>query len=295
MMFITMLIGVVGFALIEDMRLVDAFYMTVITMSTVGYEVLGESGLSDPGKVFVVFLIIFTIGAFFYAISTLTTFIIEGEIRNLFRRYRVSKEISKLEDHIVICGLGRNGKEAAKELRNHGIPFIVLEQEQATIDSYYELYPDTFVLHGDATDEELLKKANITHAKGVITTLADDAENVFVTLTVREFNSGAQVVAKANNQSTISKLRRAGADHVILPNILGGRKMAKIITQPSLVDFVDMITGQGKFQLSLEQVDCEHENGLVGKTLKELDVRSKVGVLVLGMQDSEGSLSLIPK
>lgn len=294
LLLITIMVGVIGFIFIEGMSFLDAGYMTIITMSTVGYEVVGDGGLSPDGKVFAIFLIIFTIGTFAYFITTLTTMVIEGEIRNLLKKYQVNKGISKLREHIIICGLGRNGKEAALELVEQGEEFVIVEKDEEVIRKFLDLHPRNYVLEGDATDESILHNANITQAKGVVIALADDADNVFTTLTVRELNPYAKVVARASNERTISKLRRAGADRVILPNQLGGRKMAKIITTPDMVDFVDMITGQGKFGLKLELVDCESHPGLIDRSFSELQIKTQSGVLVLGTQFDDGHFELNP-
>lgn len=295
LLMITMTIGVSGFHFVEGYSVLDAFYMTFITISTVGYEVLGENGLSDDGKIFVIFLIIFTIATFSYALTTVTTYLLEGEIRKIVKGYRVNTAINKLENHIVICGLGRNGQQAALELEHEGVPYVVIEHDEEVVESFVETRPDALVIRGDATDEETLALARLDRARGVISALADDASNVYVTLTIRQLNPTVQVVARAAHESTISKLQIAGANRVILPNMLGGRKMAKILTKPALMDFVDMITGQGQTHLNIEQVDCLHNPRLVGRTLRELDIRSRTGVLVLGMQDQQGNFQLNPE
>jgi voltage-gated potassium channel len=291
---LTVSVGIIGYHLIEGYDVLDAMYMTVITMSTVGYEILGNDGLSDDGKLFTIFLIIFTIGVFTYTVTTMTTFMVEGEIRNFFKGYRVNKEISKIRNHILVCGLGRNGKQAALELIHEGAPFVAIERDQDVIDSFHEEYPSALILKGDATDEDVLIAANLAHAKGVISALADDAANVFVTLSIRQLNPKVPVVARAANESTIKKLEVAGANRVVLPNILGGRQMAKVLTKPALMDFVDLVTGTGQFHLNLEMIECADNPKLVGKTMAELDIRSKTGVLVLGLQDSGGNFSMNP-
>jgi voltage-gated potassium channel len=293
MLVVTLVVGVGGFYWIEDLNFVDALYMTVITMSTVGFETL-HGGLSPEGKIFVVFLIIFTIGTFTYAITTVTTLLVEGEMQKLVKGYRVNKEIGKLNNHIIICGLGRNGNQAAAELELEGVPYVIIEKVEEVVNKYQQNNPQALVYLGDATDEDTLRYVRIEQARGVISALADDADNVYVTLTIRQINPNVQVVARASNESTISKLKVAGANRVILPNMLGGRKMAKIITKPALMDFVDMITGQGQSHLHLEQIDCVANESLVGKTLRELNIRSRTGVLVLGTQDATGNFELNP-
>jgi len=289
----TMAVGVLGFMWFEHLDLLDALYMTIITMGTVGYEPTSD-GFSSEGKIFIILLIIFTIGTFTYALTSITSLVLEGELKGVLKGYRVNKEINKLKDHIIILGLGRNGRQSAVELVDENVPFVAIESSQEVIDKFLESFPNSLVLLGDATSEDLLRSANISQAKGVISALSDDASNVFATLTVRELNPKVQVVARASSESTISKLKIAGASRVILPNVLGGRKMAKLLTRPALMDFVDLITGQGQSHLTLEQISCGSFSGLVGKSLRELDIRTRTGVLVLGMQDNKGKFELNP-
>lgn len=295
LLLVTITVGVAGFYHLEGYSMIDSFYMTIITVSTVGFEVVSDAGLSDAGKIFVMLLVVFTIGTFIYVINTLTVFVVEGEIRGILKGYRVNKEIKKLRNHIIICGLGRNGTQAALELIQDEEEFVVIERDLDVIHHFMEQHPGVLVLQGDATEESTLEEAQLEHARGVISALADDASNVYVTLTIRQLNPKAQVVARAASESTIKKLQIAGANRVILPNILGGRKMARIMTKPALVDFVDLISGQGKFHMQLEQVDCTEETSLVGKTLKELHIRSQTGVMVLGTQHPDGKFELNPK
>lgn len=287
-------VGMAGFHWFEGYGFVDALYMTVITMGTVGYGVIGGGEFTPEGKLFAAFLIIFTIGVFTYAITTITSFVVGGEINNLLKGYRVNKEISRIKDHIVICGLGRNGRQAAIELMAERAAFVAIEHEQGVIDQFLQDYPDALVMRGDATDEDLLRSAGIETAKGVITALPDDAANVFVTLSIRQINPTVPVVARASNESTIKKLQIAGASKVILPNVLGGRQMAKVLTKPALMDFVDLVTGQGQFHLNLEMIDCRQMHKLVGRSLTELNIRQRTGVLVLGMQDERGQFVMNP-
>ncbi len=289
----TLTFGVVGFMALEGYSVVDSFYMTIITMSTVGFETL-DGGLSTGGKIFVSFLIVSAIGVFLYVINTITTFVVEGEIQTIFKGYRVNKEINKLHDHVVVCGLGRNGHQAVLELAAEGIPFVVVEVDEDVIAKFVESHPNVLVYKGDATEEETLRAVNIAKAKGVISALADDASNVYVTLSIRQLNPTVPVVARAAVESTISKLKVAGATRVVLPNKLGGRKMARVLTRPALIDFIDLITGQGNFNMNLEEIDCMEGGEYLGKTLRELDIRSKTGALVLGSQYPDGHFELNP-
>ncbi|MEM6343134.1 MAG: potassium channel protein [Bacteroidota bacterium] len=289
----TSIIGIIGFHLIEGYNWLDAAYMTVITMSTVGFGTLGE--LSGGGKLFSIFLITISAGIFVYAITTISTFVIEGEFQHFFKKYQVNKQIEKLSEHIIICGLGRNGREVARELGAQETAYLIIEENEEVIQEFLEHEPEALILQGDATHDDVLENANIDKAKGLITALSTDAENVFITLTAREMNPRIKIVARASQESSVSKLRRAGANEVIIPNLLGGRKMANVLTRPALVEFLEMVSGDSRVnKLHLEVVSCEAHDMLVGKTLAELNLRSKTGVLVLGRKTANLPVELNP-
>ena len=276
----------------QKLNFIDATYMTIITVSTVGYSMMGE--LDNHGKLFVIILIFLTLGSFLYALSVVTSFVVEGEIREVFNVYRVNREVAKMKDHIIICGLGRNGREAAKELREQDEDYVAIERNKDTINNFIQLHPEAIVLEGDAADEEVLQKANVKNAKGIITCLSDDADNVYVTLSARELNSSLKIVARASQEHAISKLHKAGANSVVVPNMIGGRKMANIITKPALVDFVDFVSGQGDSRYDLEEIDCNEFPSIAGKPLGELEIKSHSGAMVMGYKDVKGIFHLNP-
>ena len=289
---VTSILGVLGFMLVEDYGLVDALYMTVITMSTVGFGTIRE--LSPDGKLFSVMLIVLSAGTFVYAITTITTFVVEGEVRQLFNLYQFNRRVSKLKNHYIICGLGRNGREAALELIKQKHPFVVVEMDQEVIDEFGQ-HHDILAIKGDATHEEVLEQANIHAAQGLITSLSTDAENVYITLTARGMNPGLSIVARASHENSIPKLKRAGANQVIVPNLIGGKRMVNQLTRPSLMEFIDLISGEGNPDLHLQDVPCADYPRLVGKTLAQLKIRSETGVLVLGLKQGGQSIELNPK
>lgn len=284
--------GVVGYMWVEGYTLTDAVYMTAITMSTVGYGTIGE--LSTEGKMFSVALILASAGTFVYAITTLTTFLVEGEMRHIFSQITVNRKVNRLRNHIIICGLGRNGREAAIELLRQHSPFVIIETNQGVIDEFVQTYEQALTIHGDASHEDVLEVAGIRQARGLISSLSSDADNVFITLTARELNPGLRIVARASHESTISKLRRAGASEVILPNLIGGRKMANMITRPALMEFVELISGEGSPDLHLEEISCRNHAKFLGHTLQELGIRAQTGVLVLGRKRGTGNIELNP-
>ena len=283
------LIGIVGFMLLEKYSFIDAMYMTAITMSTVGFGLITDLSLS--GKVFSIFLIVISAGTFVYAITTITTFVVEGEIRDVFSKYRIQRKVEKLSNHTIICGLGRNGREAAIELIWQKQPFVIIEENPEIIQAFQAEY-DCLIVEGDATREDILEKANIKEASGLLSALSSDAENVFITLTAREMNPTLKIVSRASGEATISKLKRAGANKVILPHIMGGRRMANLITRPALVEFIDTITGQGNPDMHIEDILCRNHPSLVGKTLSELKIRTRTGVAVIGIKKENRMLEM---
>jgi voltage-gated potassium channel len=286
------LVGFFGFLLIDDHSPVEAFFMTIITMSTVGFGTVRD--LSPAGMIFASFLIIGSAGTFIYAITNLTTFLVEGEIRDAFHQYRVRKHVRKLKNHVIICGLGRNGLEAAEELFRQNQSFVVIDQDENVIREFLEAHPNALIIMGDATSDEILGRANIQDARGLITSLSTDAENVFITLTARELNPRIKVIARASSESTITKLKRAGANEVILPNLIGGRKMVNLITRPALVEFVEMVSGQSGLDFHLEVISCANHDQLIGKTIAELNVRSRTGATIIGLKHGDERVQLSP-
>lgn len=283
------LVGVGGFRVIEQYSWIDAVYMTAITMSTVGFGVVRE--LSPEGKLFSIFMILISASTFVYGITTLTTFIVEGEIKDIFSKYRIKRKVSKLTQHTIVCGLGRNGSEAVEELKWQQQPFVAIERDLEVIASF-QGEKDILIIEGDATREEVLEEANIREAKGLICALSSDAINVFVTLTAREMNPHMKIVSRAASESAISKLRRAGANQIILPHVIGGRKMTNLITRPALVEFIDNITGEGNPDMHLEDLLCEKYPKLIGKTLAELQIRTRTGISVVGIKKENRELEM---
>lgn len=293
LLIIVTFVGILGFAFIEGYSWLDSTYMTIITMSTVGFGTLEE--LSPAGKLFSISLIIISAGTFVYGVTTITTFIVEGEVQSIFHRYKNSRKVSKLTNHIIICGLGRNGREAAMELLRQNHPFVIIEADERVIDDFYAHHKEKILMVlGDATQEDILEKANIRSAKGLVSSLATDAENVYITLTAREMNPSLNIVARASQETTISKLKKAGANEVIIPNVIGGRRMVNLITRPSMMEFIDLVTGEGNTDLFLEDVLCDDYPALVGKSLSELQLRSHTGVSVIGLKRANGYIYLNP-
>lgn len=282
--------GVSGYTYIENFSLLDAVYMTTNTVASVGF---GEvHPLDDAGKVFTIALIVLSVISYAYAISVITSIIIEGEFNLYFKHYRVNKEIEKLKGHVIVCGYGRNGSQACDQLRSGKLPFLVVEQSPMLID---QMRADGKILfiEGDATKDEVLVQAGIENAAALITTLPDDADNVFVVLTARGINPTMKIISRASNDGAETKLKRAGANNVIMPDKIGGTHMAALLTKPDVLEFLDYITG--KINIRIEEI---HFNKLPerfkNKTIHELEIRKKTGANVIGFKKGNGEYTINP-
>lgn len=268
----------------EQYPLIDAFFMTIITISTVGFGMIHP--LSETGKLFTSGLIMLSLGSLAWVGSSLARFIFDGELKEYLKTYRVDKKIMKLKDHTIIIGYGRNGEQAAMELREHGVDFVIIDKRENVIS---RIRDDESLLYirGDATHEEILHQARIEHAKALIATTPNDADNVFVVLTARSINPGLKIISRASEIESITKLRRAGATNVIMPERIGGQRMAKLVTQPDVVEFLENILLQKSNDVSLEEISCTHmASAFVNKALKTLQAKDKSGINIIGIKIS---------
>ncbi|GAF03954.1 potassium channel family protein [Saccharicrinis fermentans] len=281
------LFGSVGFMLIEHYSFVDALYMTMITVSTVGFREVFP--LSDGGKLFTVLLIIFSLGIFGYAITSITRLVVEGALQQSYKSYQLKKKIVKLEDHIIVCGYGRNGYQACVELKDHGEKFVILEKRDNVVARILE-DPTLLYVQGDASSEEVLDVAQIRRAKALITALPNDADNMFVVLTARELNPKLKIISRASDFRSDVKLRHAGATNVIMPDRIGGQRMAKLVIQPDVVEFVEYILLQKSKEVKLTEIECEMMDPLnESRTIQELNLRKKTGANLMGLKTPEGT------
>ena len=283
--------GVIGYSIIEDYSFVDAFFMTVITISTVGFQEVRP--LSEAGRYFTSFLIIFSIGTFAYALSAVSSYIIDGEFQRHLHELRKVKKIRKLENHIIICGYGRNGKQIVQELRASNKPFILIEKTEEVIqEAIYDNCQN--YIQGDATDDEVLVQAGIERATGLITTLPEDSENVFVVLTAREMKKDLLIISRASKATTDKKLRMAGADNVVMPDKVGGTHMASLVLKPDVVEFFNLLNGQDD-NISLEEITYESlPKEFKNKSIGDLHVRKRSGANIVGLKNKEGKYVLNP-
>lgn len=285
-------VGIVGYMFVEGLSFADALYMTVITISTVGY---GEvRPLSPEGRLFTVALIMTSFGSFAYTITELTKYVIDGEFRRLLLHLRVDRSISKLKEHTIICGFGRNGKQAYQTLTENGIRCVVVEQKKELLQDLIETDKILYV-EGDATHDDVLIRAGIKEARALITTLPNDADNLFVVLTARVTNPKLKIISRASEDNSDAKLRHAGVDNVIMPDRVGGAHMAQLVIKPDVVEFIDMLTGQAKVDTHIEEIPCGAlPASYVGQNLRELNVRQNWGANIVGFKTAEGEYIFNP-
>lgn len=280
--------GIIGFMTVEDYSFNDALYMTLITVSTVGYREVKP--LSENGRLFTAIYIFFNLGILAYILSIISTYVFEGELRQMLTNYRIIKKLKKLEDHIIVCGFGRNGSKACEELLNSDFKIVVIDSNDDVHEEYdIKKHPKIFFIKGDATHDEILKAAGIEHARALISTLPKDADNVFVTLTARQMNHNIKIISRASEQSSESKLVRAGVNNVVMPDAVGGRHMATLVTKPHVVEFIELMNGIGENSLNLDNIPFDElKQEYQGQSIGELDIRKKTGATVIAIRDQYG-------
>jgi len=285
LMFGILVIGTIGYIVIEDYRFIEALYMTVITMSTVGFEEVEP--LSDPGRIFTFFLIVISFGIFAYAVTTLTRYIIDGIFRYYYMDLKIKKRIDKLKNHVIVCGYGRNGRQAMEDLIKHQVDVVIIDHEQKIIDEIRK-NPTLLYIQGDATSDESLLHANIQNARALITALPNDANNLFVVLSARELNPNLKIISRASDAQTDKKLKSAGATNVIMPDRIGGQRMAKLVAQPDVIDFLDFIMLQDPDEVYLEEISCNNlERRFTDRSIGEWSIRQHTGANIIGLKTKE--------
>lgn len=246
--------GVVGFMLIEGYNFLDAMFMTIITITTIGY---GEvHPLSDAGRIFAIFLILTSFSTFTYSLARLTQFFVSGEMKQYFINRKIMSTLDSLSNHVIICGFGRNGQQAAKTLLGHKINFVVIDKDSDNINQFiHNEHKHLLYINGDATEDIVLKEAGIDRAASLICALPTDADNVFIVLSARALNQKLQIISRASKATSILKLKKAGADNVIMPDRIGGTHMATLVSKPEVVEFIDFLSGEEAESINIESID----------------------------------------
>ncbi|SHJ70009.1 potassium channel family protein [Aquimarina spongiae] len=292
LLFIVVAIGVIGFRFFSDYSWIDALYMTVITMSTVGF---GEvEPLDDNAKLFTVFLISTSVAIFAYSVSVITEYIVGKNDPKRAQYRKIQKMIHQLENHIIIVGYGRNGKQAAAKLLAYNKPFIIIERDGTLIERYQS--DELVFLRGNATEDEVLIEAGIKRAACLICTLPEDADNLFIVLSARQINSGLKIISRASQDASYKKIRLAGADNVIMPDRIGGDHMASLVVVPDLIEFLDNLSIVGKRSINIEEISFEDMfDDDVERTIRNINMRSRTGCTIIGYKSPEGDYIVNPE
>lgn len=284
--------GTLGYMLLEGWSVLDALYMTVITMATVGY---GETRpLSDAGRGFTIALIITSLMLAGYAVSTLAAFIAEGEFARLLRERNMDQRISKLDNHIILCGAGRTGKHIAQEFFRTQTPFVLVEHDITVVQDALELIGPCPYLVADATLDETLQTVGIERARGLVAALGEDKDNVFLVLSARAMNPKLRIVSRVIDESNTGKLKKAGADEIVSPNAIGGLRMASVMLRPTVVSFLDEMLRVPDQTLRVEEVHAKNLPRAVGRTLGDLHIGRNTGMLVMAIKPGTGGYRFNP-
>ena len=290
MFLVVVLFGIFGYTWIEGWNLLDSLYMTIITLSTVGYGEVREIG--PGGRVFTVLLIVFGLFTITYIVGLVAETLVAGEIRSVLGRRKVSKKIKSLRDHYIICGYGRIGSIICKGLTRKAIPLMVIEKDEHVQE---ELEQDEILyLQGDATHEETLLEAGIEKAKGLVSVVSSDAENVYICLTARGLNPRLYILSRAEDEASERKLLRAGANKVILPYILGGRRMVQAIIRPTVSDFLESAVHDQSFELAIEEITVGEDSRLANQSLVDSGIRQEMDVIIIGIKQKAGTMIFNP-
>ncbi len=296
-LFFIFLTGVIGFIHIENFSFIEAVFMTIITMSTVGYEEVNQ--LSETGMIFTVVLIVFSLGLFGYLVTSITRIFFDGEYKKYLKEHYLNKKLNRMKDHVVVCGFGRNGRQSVIQLLGNKENVIFIEKSDSVVkeDINEEIMKNKKLtyIHGDASHETTLEKVHLQTAKALITTLPNDAENLLIVLTVKDINKDLKIISRASDEHSYAKLKRAGADNVIMPDIVGGTRMAKLVTEPNIIEFLEMIMLQDGVDVNLEEISCSDlASCFVEKTILNLDIRKKTGASIIGLKLGSGKYVFNP-
>jgi voltage-gated potassium channel len=281
--------GILGYIIVEGWGFFDALYMTIITITTVGYHEVHD--LTKPGRVFSMALMLSGVGTVFYMFGVVAKVVLEGELRDILGRKKLTKKIENLKNHYIICGFGRMGSIICNELSHNKAPFVVIEGDPeivATMDA------DMLTLQGDATQDSVLKEAGIDRAKGLISVLSSDANNLYVVLSARGLNQNLRIVARASEEGAEQKLKRAGADSVVSPYFIGGLRIAHTLIKPAVVDFIEFATRSGNLELQMEEVRVPGNSKIVHQSLHESGIGKNLGIIIVAIKRDEGDMEFNP-
>lgn len=290
LLLLTLLIGTLGFRFIEHYSLFDAFYMTLTTITTVGYGELYP--LSRAGRIFNSVLILFGVSAMFFSVGAITQTIIDMELTDPLNTRRTKRMIDKLHNHVIVCGFGRVGRNASFELQRARVPFVVMDRSEERVER--AIHAGMLAVLADSTRDESLREVGVSRARGLIAALATDADNLFVILSAKNLNTSLAVVTRAAEEDAEEKLRRAGADTVFAPYTIAGLRLAQALLRPHVAQFLDFTTKNMGLDVAIEQVRVAAGAEFVGKTLREMQIRRELGIIVLAIRKADGNMVFNP-
>lgn len=293
---ILIVIGTIGYALIEKLGFWDALYMTVITVTTVGYREVLPKNQTTPttgAEIFTIFIILCGLATVVYMTTSIVGLIIEGRILEMMGRRRALRELQDISGHYIICGFGRVGRQIAKECRARGSQVVIIEKDAEAAEMC--LAEGYLAVKGDATEEAGLRKAGLERAHGLVTALSSDADNLYVTMTARIIRPDIFIVGRCNSDDTESKLYRAGVDRAISPHNVGGRRMAALLLKPLICDFLDVVTHGELVELTLEEIDVEPGSAVVGRALRDILIDDFKGMGILGLKRPKKDFVVNPR
>ncbi|MHC4139743.1 MAG: potassium channel family protein [Planctomycetota bacterium] len=295
--FIAIAAGTAGYKLLggPEWSLLDSIYMTVITLTTVGFEEIQDMSDNPYARILTIFIILFGMGSLLFVVSTVTGFIVEGELTNVFGRKKMLKEISSLKNHFIVCGIGNIGRTVTKELQQTKRDFVVVDTASEKLEKLSAMEKILYI-NDDATNDEVLVNAGVHEAQGLITILPEDKDNLFVTLTAKQLNPNLRIVSKGIDEHTIKKLKMAGADSVVLSNAIGGLRMVSELIRPAAVSFLDkMLRIQKGKSYRIEEVKISANSKFIGQTLSEANLLHNTRVLLVAMRGKEGDFIYNPE
>lgn len=286
-------IGMSGYILLENYNILDAFYMTVITVATVGFTEVQP--LSEAGRVFTSIYILVNIGIFAYILAVFSYYIIQGEIFKTMHDNLINSKVDKLKNHIILCGFGRFGQEVASQLTAQKMPFVVIEHDASKIELIQQIDPNMLYVYEDATHDEALIKAGLERARAVISALPADSDNVFIVLTARQINPTVRIISRVGELKSQKKLIKAGADHAVMPEQIGGFYMATLITKPGAVEFFYFITNEYESDIGFEEIGFNDlPAAMQSLSIGEMRIRERTGANVIGYKDPTGRYKVNP-